>query len=111
SAPSRSCLLFCLLPPVRHAHLAVHRRRRGEMLPRLITLARAPEQLAEAEVAVGDEGAHAARLGEHQRFLIVGLASLGIEPVGMGRDRKSTRLNSSHQIISYAVFCLKKKRT
>src|SRR5258708_29160585 len=28
-----------------------------------------------------------------------------------GRDRKSTRLNSSHQIISYAVFCLKKKKT
>src|SRR5207244_9010515 len=28
---------------------------------------------------------------------------------GFGLDRKSTRLNSSHQIISYAVFCLKKK--
>src|SRR5258708_26428050 len=27
----------------------------------------------------------------------------------VGGDRKSTRLNSSHQIISYAVFCLKKK--
>src|SRR5690625_5621333 len=27
------------------------------------------------------------------------------------RDRKSTRLNSSHVAISYAVFCLKKKRT
>src|SRR5258708_25984626 len=27
-----------------------------------------------------------------------------------GVDRKSTRLNSSHQIISYAVFCLKKKK-
>src|SRR5947208_10181967 len=27
------------------------------------------------------------------------------------RDRKSTRLNSSHQIISYAAFCLKKKKT
>src|SRR5258708_11124933 len=27
------------------------------------------------------------------------------------RNRKSTRLNSSHQIISYAVFCLKKKKT
>src|SRR5947208_14108184 len=27
-----------------------------------------------------------------------------------GSDRKSTRLNSSHQIISYAVFCLKKKK-
>src|SRR5258708_27218174 len=29
--------------------------------------------------------------------------------VRSNRDRKSTRLNSSHQIISYAVFCLKKK--
>src|SRR5258708_31480446 len=28
----------------------------------------------------------------------------------VARDRKSTRLNSSHQIISYAVFCLKKKK-
>src|SRR5258708_30062472 len=36
-----------------------------------------------------------------------------LEPVTSGvysRDRKSTRLNSSHQIISYAVFCLKKKK-
>src|SRR5258708_15210271 len=37
------------------------------------------------------------------------------EKVNQGRkqmiDRKSTRLNSSHQIISYAVFCLKKKKT
>src|SRR5258708_22351579 len=31
--------------------------------------------------------------------------------IAIGRDRKSTRLNSSHQIISYAVFCLKKKST
>src|SRR5258708_31390105 len=33
------------------------------------------------------------------------------DEVGLGKtiDRKSTRLNSSHQIISYAVFCLKKK--
>src|SRR5258708_9712780 len=30
---------------------------------------------------------------------------------GRTKDRKSTRLNSSHQIISYAVFCLKKKKT
>src|SRR5207244_13623340 len=46
----------------------------------------------------------------------------GVRPVGPSRgraesaasdrrrDRKSTRLNSSHQIISYAVFCLKKKK-
>src|SRR2546430_11144148 len=29
---------------------------------------------------------------------------------GLNRDRKSTRLNSSHSQISYAVFCLKKKK-
>src|SRR5476649_2999214 len=31
------------------------------------------------------------------------------DPRGGRRDRKSTRLNSSHTVISYAVFCLKKK--
>src|SRR5688500_19479403 len=31
-------------------------------------------------------------------------------PVQGQRDRKSTRLNSSHLVISYAVFCLKKKK-
>src|SRR5260221_3701559 len=30
---------------------------------------------------------------------------------GISRDRKSTRLNSSHTVISYAVFCLKKKKS
>src|SRR5205807_10265140 len=38
----------------------------------------------------------------------------GAGPADLGRragiDRKSTRLNSSHLVISYAVFCLKKKR-
>jgi hypothetical protein len=37
-------------------------------------------------VAVGDERAHAAGLGERQRLMVVGLAALGIEPVGMGGD-------------------------
>src|SRR3989442_10770627 len=38
---------------------------------------------------------------------------LPLEPryLAAGRDRKSTRLNSSHVRISYAVFCLKKKKT
>src|SRR5260221_9958054 len=36
-------------------------------------------------------------------------SSAGDDPVG-ARDRKSTRLNSSHTVISYAVFCLKKKK-
>src|ERR1039457_7494937 len=33
------------------------------------------------------------------------------QPWGAPLDRKSTRLNSSHLVISYAVFCLKKKNT
>src|SRR5258708_30805029 len=51
-----------------------------------------------AVVAVGAE-----IRGEHQR------AFSDQHGYGAGADRKSTRLNSSHQIISYAVFCLKKK--
>src|SRR5438552_13926358 len=53
---------------------------------------------------------------EYADRLAVGpdLLRLGIEPdrpgVQLQQDRKSTRLNSSHQIISYAVFCLKKKK-
>src|SRR5260221_1862452 len=31
--------------------------------------------------------------------------------IGSATDRESTRLNSSHTVISYAVFCLKKKKT
>src|SRR5438552_19197643 len=38
------------------------------------------------------------------------LPSPAHDDVAGGADRKSTRLNSSHQIISYAVFCLKKKK-
>src|SRR5256885_13273310 len=46
-------------------------------------------------------GPAALRLGHH--------CSRGLGAV-LGRDRKSTRLNSSHLVISYAVFCLKKKK-
>src|SRR5690625_6809823 len=42
-------------------------------------------------------------------FFPVGANGQGVAIVG-NRDRKSTRLNSSHVAISYAVFCLKKKR-
>src|SRR5258708_18291329 len=38
------------------------------------------------------------------------MARRAIAENSLSRDRKSTRLNSSHQIISYAVFCLKKKK-
>src|SRR2546422_10149735 len=40
---------------------------------------------------------------------VVFLNPQGRLPLVMSRDRKSTRLNSSHGYISYAVFCLKKK--
>src|SRR3712207_7860209 len=42
-------------------------------------------------------------IGGHIHFLVFMAA--------VGRDRKSTRLNSSHANISYAVFCLKKKNS
>src|SRR3954463_13547413 len=48
--------------------------------------------------------------------LRAGLHALGVDdrrrrpPLAAAGDRKSTRLNSSHTIISYAVFCLKKKK-
>src|SRR2546426_8393771 len=35
---------------------------------------------------------------------------VSLEKAVQGEDRKSTRLNSSHLVISYAVFCLKKKK-
>src|SRR3712207_9015414 len=41
---------------------------------------------------------------------VVQVLLVGDEPP-LPRDRKSTRLNSSHANISYAVFCLKKKKT
>src|SRR5688572_32733634 len=51
----------------------------------------------------------------HQHDLLdaahdVGLLLQGERQVGLRTDRKSTRLNSSHSQISYAVFCLKKKK-
>src|SRR5258708_22496633 len=59
----------------------------------------------------GLAGGEGRRPGGHGR-------EVSVEPVAVRGavdrvvgDRKSTRLNSSHQIISYAVFCLKKKST
>src|SRR3712207_7912720 len=62
-----------------------------------------------------DKGAERSRHGEDRRRVGLDLQpgvdraaqSLG---AALDRDRKSTRLNSSHANISYAVFCLKKKK-
>src|SRR5256885_7205478 len=45
----------------------------------------------------------------HQSIGNIGAAWVGLRPA-IDTDRKSTRLNSSHLVISYAVFCLKKKK-
>src|SRR5688572_351303 len=67
----------------------------------------APEvALAVAAVAVG------VGVGLHDRLLGPLVRGVGVAAVALGElDRKSTRLNSSHSQISYAVFCLKKKKT
>src|SRR5438552_7485706 len=49
------------------------------------------------------------RIGMRQITAAQTHAAASMRPRFVG-DRKSTRLNSSHQIISYAVFCLKKKK-
>src|SRR5256885_10986988 len=43
--------------------------------------------------------------------MVRNLRTLGKTVLLTTQDRKSTRLNSSHLVISYAVFCLKKKKT
>src|SRR5690349_23857412 len=53
-------------------------------------------------------GQEAARLLDHTTYFGVDLEQAA--EVHRQRDRKSTRLNSSHVEISYAVFCLKKKK-
>src|SRR5256885_8555077 len=56
------------------------------------------------------------RSGHHPVLVVDGGCGAGARAVGgefqrLGKgDRKSTRLNSSHLVISYAVFCLKKKK-
>src|SRR5215510_554616 len=59
-----------------------------------------------AAVLLADRAAHGA---EQVRTMLVGNL-LAVQPFEVG-DRKSTRLNSSHVALSYAVFCLKKKKT
>src|SRR3712207_8883340 len=61
-----------------------------------------------AELRDGGESLHG--LGRLVRRVQFGLLHVEEGVEGDEADRKSTRLNSSHANISYAVFCLKKKR-
>src|SRR5689334_24657086 len=76
------------------------------------TLFRSEPRLHRGHVA--DAHRHAVHIPHHQRGEIVGAGGLPADQRQLELmvlvDRKSTRLNSSHSSISYAVFCLKKKK-
>src|SRR5439155_15566901 len=63
--------------------------------------------------AILDDRLKRRRITKYEYARLIALLSGGDSYAGFGRaepgDRKSTRLNSSHVAISYAVFCLKKK--
>src|SRR5258708_39572529 len=71
-------------------------------------------------IFIDGDGFAAARTGKNNRdwaghsvadgHVVLGNVLVGPHVLDAMEDRKSTRLNSSHQIISYAVFCLKKKK-
>src|SRR5207244_11125533 len=63
----------------------------------------------EHELHPGAEAAGVARAGAGREVKAV-VVDHRFDLAPGTRDRKSTRLNSSHQIISYAVFCLKKNK-
>src|SRR5260221_5051380 len=68
--------------------------------------------LDQAPAAVLQKVIQARRRGDHQGVFhqfFLGLQQIFAQE--MVQDRKSTRLNSSHTVISYAVFCLKKKKS
>src|SRR5256885_6381212 len=73
---------------------------------RSVGFARIGHRAARANGALAAEGQKALEVGvgAHQ---VLGAAVGVVQTL----DRKSTRLNSSHLVISYAVFCLKKKNT
>src|SRR5260221_10432306 len=88
----------------------IRRPPRSTLFP-YTTLFRSPAtRQAPAHVAAGHERCDRVRLPLRRPRR----DGAGVHPprarVAARRDRKSTRLNSSHTVISYAVFCLKKKK-
>src|SRR5258707_9300307 len=88
----------------------IRRPPRSTLFP-YTTLFRSALGLIGGDLDLARQGEH---VGEEPRAeKRVGIELLGLAMLGglVEQDRKSTRLNSSHANISYAVFCLKKKKT
>src|SRR5438094_569553 len=66
-------------------------------------------QLADVDLAFADRESAARPAAADRRDLLVEMRLILPKGLAGFQDRKSTRLNSSHRTISYAVFCLKKK--
>src|SRR2546430_9682693 len=87
----------------------IRRPPRSTLFPYTTLFRSAREQHEHPPVGrVGQLDQHARHGGAVSCFVIARLRQVGGNPE---QDRKSTRLNSSHSQISYAVFCLKKKKT
>src|SRR5438034_8166330 len=81
------------------------RRVARRVLPRMCLYAEPAQRRLSQSSATTDVSAATATIQN-----LVGRGKLRHPPQCARRDRKSTRLNSSHTVISYAVFCLKKKK-
>src|SRR5258705_6436633 len=86
----------------------IRRPPRSTLFP-YTTLFRSTLDLPGGTALLIDESYNANPASMRASLALLGHADVG--PRGRRIDRKSTRLNSSHLGISYAVFCLKKKRT
>jgi hypothetical protein len=82
----RSISVLSLGEPEAHVHVAVHRGRGGVMVFCILGFAGAAMDLAETEMAVGDQRAHAVALRQCQRVAVVADAALVVETIGIGRD-------------------------
>src|SRR5438876_4482792 len=74
------------------------------------TLFRSDRELAVAAEEEREEAKHVEQEGDHRAGILSGPAPTDQRLAPRASDRKSTRLNSSHPSISYAVFCLKKRK-
>src|SRR5260221_7122830 len=93
---------------------AAPRRERSRRAARIETIEALVGEVAEEHRIAGDDIGGAAILMD-ARAHVVGrwrhLLNRTVSAAANEEDRKSTRLNSSHTVISYAVFCLENKRT